>query len=461
MSKKKYYSPGDSAKKYLSCFEKGLKKRNPNETEFHQAVNEVAKSILPFMFDNMSEYEKYLENKILERLTEPDRIISFRVTWEDDKQNVRLNKGYRVQFNNSLGPYKGGLRFHPSVNQSILKFLGFEQILKNSLTGLQIGGGKGGADFNPSGKSDREIIRFCQSYMTELYRHIGANTDVPAGDIGVGEREISYLFGQYKRIVNSFEGVLTGKDTDFGGSLLRTEATGYGLVYFAESILKHHDRSFEGEACIVSGAGNVSQHAVEKLIELKAKVISMSDSKGFIYVKEGIDEDLLEKIKKIKNSGKSLSDLKAKKVEYKKDGKPWGLQAKYAFPCATQNELEEEDAKTLVKNKCEGVFEGANMPCTPSAVKVLNKGGVFYGPGKAANAGGVTVSGFEMSQNSGKISWEREKIDERLKETMKTIHDKCVKYGASEKNKNIDYAKGANIAGFIKVADSMLDFGIN
>lgn len=461
MSAKRYHCPADSPDEYIKCFEKGLVKRNPHEKEFHQAVNEVAKSILPFIFDNKSKYEPYLENKILERLTEPDRIISFRVTWEDDNQNIRVNKGYRVQFNNSLGPYKGGLRFHPSVNQSILKFLGFEQIFKNSLTGLQIGGGKGGADFNPSGRSDREIMRFCQSYMTELYRHIGTETDVPAGDIGVGVREISYLFGQYKRIVNSFQGVLTGKDTDFGGSLLRVEATGYGLVYFAETLLKHNDKELEGATCLVSGAGNVSQHAVEKLIEKKAKVVSMSDSKGTIYVEEGINRELLEKIKKLKSSGKSLADLKSKKIEYKKGKTPWGLKAQFAFPCATQNELDEKDAKSLVKNKCEGVFEGANMPCTEKAIDVFNKTKVFFAPGKAANAGGVTVSGFEMSQNSGKITWERDKIDDLLKNTMKTIHDKCAHYGKSEKTKKIDYAKGANIAGFIKVADSMLDFGIN
>lgn len=461
MTKKKYHCPASSPQKYLDCFEKGLIKRNPHEAEFHQAVNEVAKSVLPYIFENLSRCEKYLEHKILERLTEPDRIISFRVTWEDDNQNIRVNKGYRVQFNNSLGPYKGGLRFHPSVNQSVLKFLGFEQVFKNSLTGLQMGGGKGGSDFNPSGRSDREIMRFCQSYMTELYRHIGAETDVPAGDIGVGPKEISYLFGQYRRIVNTFKGVLTGKGTDFGGSLLRVEATGYGLIYFAENMLHLKDKSFEGQTCVVSGSGNVSQHAVEKLIEKKAKVLAMSDSKGMIFVKDGMDTNLLEKIKKIKNSGRSLSDLKSKKVEYKKGKTPWAVKAKYAFPCATQNEIDEKAAKILVKNKCEGVFEGANMPCTPEAINTLNRMNVMYAPGKASNAGGVTVSGFEMSQNSGKISWERSKVDDLLKNTMKSIHDKCVKYGKNKKGDKIDYEKGANIGGFIKVADSMLDFGVN
>ncbi|MCR9203256.1 MAG: NADP-specific glutamate dehydrogenase [Halobacteriovoraceae bacterium] len=444
----------DTPEEYFECFMEGLIERNPGEPEFHQAVSEVSKSIVPFIFEN----PKYLKGQILERLTEPDRLLSFRVCWEDDQGNIRTNRGFRVQFNNSIGPYKGGLRFHPSVNQSIFKFLGFEQIFKNSLTGLPIGAGKGGANFDPKGKSDAEIMRFCQSYMIELYRHIGEDVDVPAGDIGVGGREISYMFGMYKRITNRFTGTLTGKGIEYGGSLIREEATGYGLVYFADDVVKHHNDTLEGKTCLVTGAGNVAQFAVEKLIDKGAKVITLSDSRGFILVKDGIHQELLERIKEHKKAGKSLGELKEKGIEYFEGKTPWGVEADYAFPSATQNEIDLEDAKALVKSGVKGVFEGANMPSTNEAIEYFLSEKILFGPAKAANAGGVSISALEMSQNNLGLSWEREKVDGELQKIMKRIHQTCVKYG--EKDGKTCYITGANIGGFVKVADAMLKFGV-
>ena len=450
-----FFCIADNPDDYHDCFMRELIQKNPAEKEFHQAVSEISKSVLPFIFD----HPKYLEAKILERITEPDRIVSFRVCWEDDKGDVRVNRGYRVQFNNSIGPYKGGLRFHPSVNQSILKFLGFEQIFKNSLTTLPIGGGKGGSDFDPKGKSDREIMRFCQAFMVELSHHIGEDIDVPAGDIGVGAREISYMFGQYKKLSNRFTGVLTGKGIEFGGSLIRTEATGYGLIYFTDLIMNHDGQGLKDQKCILSGAGNVAQYAVEKLIEKEAKVLTMSDSNGMIFVKDGITSELLEKIKNVKNNRKRLADLDEKGVEYHEGKTPWGIEADLAFPCATQNELDEEDAKTLIKNGIKGVFEGANMPCTNEAVDLINENKLLFGPAKAANAGGVAISGIEMTQNHMGLSWKRERVDEKLQEIMGEIHKTCVKYG--EKDNRVCYQTGANVGGFIKVADAMLAYGVN
>lgn len=450
-----FFCIANTPEEYHQCFMRGLKKRSPGEDEFHQAVDEFAESVLPFIF----EHPKYIEAKILERMTEPDRVISFRVCWEDDKGDVRINRGMRVQFNNSIGPYKGGLRFHPSVNTSVLKFLGFEQIFKNALTTLPIGGGKGGSDFDPKGRSDREIMRFCQSFMMELHRHIGEDVDVPAGDIGVGQREISYLFGQYKRLQNKFTGVLTGKGIEYGGSLIRPEATGYGLVYFAQNILHHHDHDLKNKKCLVSGSGNVAQYAVEKLIEFGAKVLTMSDSRGFIYCREGITKELLEKIQELKNSRKPLAELEDSSIEYHADKKPWGVDADYAFPCATQNEITLEDAKSLITNKVQGVFEGANMPSTNEAINLFNQNQLLFGPAKAANAGGVAISALEMSQNNIGLSWERERVDKKLQEIMTSIHDTCLKYG--KKKDRVCYQTGANIGGFKKVADAMLAFGIN
>jgi glutamate dehydrogenase (NADP+) len=451
-----FFCIADNPKDYQGCFIQGLIKRNPGEPEFHQAVAEVSETLLPFIF----EHKKYLEAKILERLTEPDRIISFRVTWEDDHGDIRVNRGYRVQFNNSIGPYKGGLRFHPTVNQSVLKFLGFEQIFKNSLTTLPIGGGKGGANFNPRGKSDREIMRFCQAFMTELYRHIGPNTDVPAGDIGVGGREISYLFGQYKRLANEFTGVLTGKGIEFGGSLVRTEATGYGLIYFAQNVLGHRGDSLQGKKCILSGSGNVAQYAAEKLLQIGATVLTLSDSRGMIFVKDGVNADLLAQVKELKSKRQSLAELKYPGVEYRAGQKPWGVETEYAFPCATQNEIDLESAKTLVKNRCLGLFEGANMPCTNEAIKFFNQNKMVFGPAKAANAGGVAISALEMSQNSIGMNWERDEVDKKLQEIMLSIHRQCLKYGQGQGG-NVCYLTGANIGGFVKVADAMLAYGAN
>ena len=430
--------------------------KNPGEPEFHQAVKEVVESLMPFIEKN----PKYKQAKILERMVEPERIIIFRVPWLDDKGEIQINRGYRVEMNSSLGPYKGGLRFHPSVNLGILKFLAFEQVFKNSLTSLPLGGGKGGSDFDPKGKSENEVMKFCQSFMTELQRHIGPDTDVPAGDIGVGPREIGYMFGQYKRLKNEFTGVLTGKGLNWGGSLIRPEATGYGCVYFVEEMLKTRGESLSGKTCVISGSGNVAQFTAEKLLQLGAKVLTLSDSNGFIYDKDGIDEKELRCVVNIKNVTRSRIKECAKmfNCEYYEHKKPWRIKCDIAFPSATQNEINEEDAKSLVKNGCIAIGEGANMPITPKGVKVFQEAKVLYAPGKAANAGGVATSGLEMSQNSMRISWSREEVDKKLREIMKTIHDNCVLYG-KEKN-YINYVNGANIAGFIKVADTMIDHGV-
>jgi glutamate dehydrogenase (NADP+) len=441
----------------LERFMEHIKVKNPHETEFHQAVDEFAESVIPFV----NEHEKYREYAILERITEPDRVIMFRVTWEDDKGLVHVNRGFRVQFNNAIGPYKGGLRFHPSVNLSILKFLGFEQIFKNSLTTLAMGAGKGGSDFDPKGKSDREVMRFCQAFITELYRHIGKNMDVPAGDIGVGGREISYMFGQYKRLKNEFEGVLTGKNLEYGGSKIRKEATGYGTVFFMDEMLKAKGDSVKNKTAVISGSGNVAQYAAEKLIQLGAKVVSLSDSNGFIYDKDGIDQSKLEYIIDLKTNRRGrISDYAEKyKCEYHENKKPWTIPCDLAFPCATQNEIDEDDARELVKNGCIAVAEGANMPSTKSAVDIFLKHKVMFGPAKAANAGGVAVSGLEMSQNSQRLSWSHEELEERLHNIMKSIHTKCLEYGKDESG-DINYVKGANLAGFVKVADAMLAYGV-
>jgi len=450
-----FFCAADNPEDYFECFMHGLRKRNPDEEEFHQAVGEVAKSIVPFLFAN----KKYLKAQILERMTEPDRIISFRVCWEDDEGNVRTNRGYRVQFNSAIGPYKGGLRFHPSVNQSVLKFLAFEQIFKNSLTGLPIGAGKGGANFNPKGKSDREIMRFCQAFMTELSRHIGESTDVPAGDIGVGKREISYMYGQYKRLKNEFTGAMTGKGLEFGGSLIRAEATGFGLVYFAENALKHHKQSLEGERCLISGSGNVAQFAAQKLIEKGARVISLSDSRGRLYFPDGLDKALLEKISELKLLGKSLSELNEANAEYSKGEKPWDIEADLAFPCATQNEIDLDDAKRMLAGGVKGVFEGANMPTSDAAFEYFSEQAILFAPGKAANAGGVAISALEMSQNAMGMQFDWEKVDKELQKIMHDIHATCLKYG--KEGDRVDYVKGANTGGFVKVAEAMLAYGIN
>ncbi len=440
---------------YLNRFMNGVKKRNPGELEFHQAVTEVASTIFPYIADKPI----YHKMQILERMAEPDRVIMFRVPWTDDKGNIRNQRGYRVQFNNSIGPYKGGLRFHPSVNLSVLKFLGFEQTFKNSLTGLPMGGGKGGSDFNPKGKSDNEVMRFCQSFMIELHRHIGEDTDVPAGDIGVGGREIGYLFGQYKRIENRFVGILTGKGMEFGGSKIRTEATGYGTVYFMENMLARKGDSFDGKTVCVSGSGNVATYAVEKVNHLGGKVVTLSDSSGFIHDPEGIDADKLAYIIDLKQVRRGR--IKEYADEYTSasfhEGRPWVVPCDIALPCATQNEINEEEAKILLNNGCIGVSEGANMPTELAGIDAFQGSGILYAPSKAANAGGVAVSGLEMSQNSARIAWKEEDLEKLLKDTMQTIHDSCVEYG--ERKDRVDYLAGANIAGFVKVADAMLSFG--
>ena len=441
----------------LEQFYEGLVRRNPGEPEFHQAVLEVANDIVPYIHDR----KEYRDAQILERLCEPDRIISFRVCWEDDAGHVRVNRGFRVQHSNAIGPYKGGLRFHPSVNQGILKFLAFEQTFKNSLTGLPMGSGKGGANFNPKGKSDREVMRFCQAFMTELQRHIGESTDVPAGDIGVGAREIGYLFGQHKRLVNEFTGVLTGKGLAFGGSLIRTEATGYGAVYFMQNMLAHTGDGIDGKTAVVSGSGNVAQYAAAKLYELGARVVTMSDSGGFIYDPGGIDNVKLEWIKNLKNVRRGRISEYASEfgAEYHEGGRPWGVPCDIALPCATQNEINRDDARSLVGNGCKAVSEGANMPSDLDAIHVFEQAGILYGLGKAANAGGVAVSGLEMSQNSLRLSWDEAHLDERLQGIMKSIHEQCVEYGASGDGK-VNYVSGANIAGFVKVADAMMAYGV-
>ncbi len=432
-------------------------KRNPHEPEFLQAVYEVAETVLPFIEEN----PRYKGKMLLERMIEPERVIMFRVPWVDDKGNLQINRGYRVEFNSAIGPYKGGLRFHPTVNLSILKFLGFEQVFKNSLTTLPMGGGKGGSDFDPKGKSDMEVMRFCQSFMQELYRHIGPDTDVPAGDIGVGGREIGFLFGMYKKLKNEFTGVLTGKGLSYGGSLLRPEATGYGLVYFAQTMLGTKGESFEGKTVLVSGAGNVAQYATEKVIQLGGKVVTMSDSNGFIYDPDGIDEEKLAFVMHLKNVKRGRIKEYVEKyptAQYFEGQRPWGIKADIALPCATQNEIDGKDAETLVKNGVMCVAEGANMPTTPDGIEVFQKAKILYSPGKASNAGGVAVSGLEMSQNSMRLQWTREEVDAKLQQIMNNIHESCVQYG-TESDGYVNYVRGANIAGFVKVADAMLAQG--
>jgi len=439
-------------------FMEGVKKRNPGQTEFIQAVQEVAQDIFEFIEDK----EEYHEAQILRRIAEPDRVVSFRVCWEDDNHNIRVQRGWRVQNNNAIGPYKGGIRFHPSVTESVLKFLAFEQTFKNSLTGLPMGGGKGGSNFNPKGKSDSEVMRFCQSFMTELYRHIGPDTDVPAGDIGVGGREIGYMFGQYKRITNRWEGVLTGKGQEYGGSQMRPEATGYGAVYFLQNMLKHKGQDIEGKTAVISGSGNVATHAAEKISQLGGKVLTMSDSGGFIYDPDGIDQEKIDWIKHHKTQTRGrISDYADHftNATFHEGKRPWAVSCDLALPCATQNELNEEEAKELVQNGVQAVSEGANMPTTLEGVHVFHDAKIMYGPGKAANAGGVAVSGLEMSQNSERISWNHERLGQMLTELMEGIHGKCVEYG-DQGDGYVDYVKGANIAGFKKVADAMLAFGV-
>lgn len=445
----------DKTAVYLKRFINGVKKRNPGEREFHQAVAEVAETIFPYIADKPI----YHKMQIMERMAEPDRVIMFRVPWTDDEGNIRNQRGYRVQFNNSIGPYKGGLRFHPSVNLSVLKFLGYEQTFKNSLTGLPMGGGKGGSDFNPKGKSDNEVMRFCQSFMIELHRHIGEDTDIPAGDIGVGAREIGYLFGQYKRIENRFVGVLTGKGMAFGGSKIRTEATGYGAVYFMQNMLEYKGDGVHGKTVSISGSGNVATYAVEKVNHLGGKVITLSDSSGFIHDPDGITAEKLDFVLDLKNVRRGRISEYADKYKTASfhEGRPWGVPCDIALPCATQNEINGEDAATLVKNGCTGISEGANMPTDLDGIKVFQEAGILYAPSKAANAGGVAVSGLEMSQNSSRISWDEDELDKLLKNTMLNIHNSCVEYG--KKGDRVDYLAGANIAGFIKVADAMLSFG--
>ena len=440
-------------------FMAGVERRNPHQTEFVQAVREVAEDIFEYIADK----EKYHEYQILRRIAEPDRVVSFRVCWEDDSGNIRVQRGWRVQNNNSIGPYKGGIRFHPSVTESVLKFLAFEQTFKNSLTGLPLGGGKGGSNFNPKGKSEHEIMRFCQSFMTELYRHVGEDTDVPAGDIGVGAREIGFMFGQYKRITNRFTGVLTGKGLEFGGSLVRTEATGYGAVYFLENMLKHINTSVEGKSAVISGSGNVATHAAEKILQLGGKVLTLSDSQGFIHDPDGINQEKLDWVKRqkgvLRGPLSAYTDEFGGGSSFNSGERPWGVTCDIAMPCATQNELVGQEAETLVKNGCMAVSEGANMPTDLDGIKVFKDAGICYAPGKASNAGGVAVSGLEMSQNSERISWEEETLQEQLQSIMKGIHDRCLEYGEKEDGK-VDYVKGANIAGFVKVADAMLAYGV-
>ncbi|MGC9364236.1 MAG: NADP-specific glutamate dehydrogenase [Fidelibacterota bacterium] len=430
--------------------------RNPGETEFHQAVHEVVE----FLWDFVQENPVYQHHKILERIIEPERTIIFRVPWRDDRGNIQVNRGYRIEFNSAIGPYKGGLRFHPSVNLSILKFLGFEQIFKNSLTTLPMGGGKGGSDFNPKGKSENEIMSFCQSFMTELYRHIGANVDIPAGDIGVGAREIGFLFGQYKRLKNEYTGVLTGKGLSWGGSLIRPEATGFGNVYFAQEMLKTRSESFKGKRVAISGFGNVAWGAAQKATELGAKVVTLSGPDGYIYDEEGLNDEKIRYMLELRATNNDVvapfAD-KFKSAKFVAGRRPWEVKVDIALPCATQNELNEADAENLVDNGCICVCEGANMPCTPAAITLFVKHRMLYAPGKAANAGGVAVSGLEMSQNSMRFNWSREEVDQKLQSIMKNIHATCVKYG--QDGDYVNYVKGANIGGFIKVADSMIDQG--
>ena len=432
------------------------KDKNPGEKEFHQAVQEVVESLMPFIKKN----PKYQKHKILDRIIEPERTIMFRVPWLDDHGEIQVNRGYRIEMNSAIGPYKGGLRFHPSVNLSILKFLAFEQIFKNSLTTLPMGGGKGGSDFDPKGKTDNEVMKFCQSFMTELFRHIGPDTDVPAGDIGVGGREIGFMYGQYKRLRNEFTGVLTGKGLNWGGSLIRPEATGYGATYFAQEMLKTKGQSLKGKTCVVSGSGNVAQYTVEKINQLGGKVVTLSDSSGTIYDPKGIDEKKLVYVKELKNVQRGRIKEYADKFgcEYESGKTPWQFECNMAFPSATQNEISKEDAKTLVDNGCICVTEGANMPTTSEGVEIFIENKILFGPGKAANAGGVATSGLEMSQNSMRMSWSREEVDKKLQWIMSQIHQSCVKYG--KEDNFVNYVRGANIAGFVKIADAMIDQGL-
>jgi len=446
-----------SAKDVINAVYEQVLRRNPNEPEFHQAVKEVLDSLPPVI----DKHPEYVEYKILDRIVEPERQIMFRVPWQDDKNNIQINRGFRFEFSSALGPYKGGIRFHPTVYAGILKFLAFEQVFKNSLTTLPMGAGKGGSDFDPKGKSDNEVMRFCQSFMTELCRHIGPDTDVPAGDIGVGGREIGFMFGQYKRLRNEFTGVLTGKGLNWGGSLIRPEATGYGAVYFAEEMLKTRGEDLQGKFCTVSGSGNVAQYTVEKLNQLGAKAVSLSDSSGCIYDSYGIDEEKLAFVLELKNIRRGRIEEYAKKfgAEYRPNKRPWDIQCDCAFPSATQNEIDAESAKTLLKNGCYVVSEGANMPSTPEAADLFLEKKILYGPGKAANAGGVATSGLEMSQNSMRLSWTREEVDERLHNIMISIHKQCYE-AAQEYGQKGNLVMGANIAGFTKVADAMLDHGL-
>ncbi len=443
---------------YIDGFMADLLRRNPGEPEFHQAVHEVLVNVAPYIV----EYPHLMDLKILERIAEPERVVMFRVPWTDDRGEIRINRGYRVQCNSALGPYKGGIRFHASVNLSIMKFLAFEQTFKNSLTTLPMGGAKGGSDFNPRGRSDAEVMRFCQSFMTELFRHIGQDTDVPAGDIGVGGREIGYLFGQYKRLRDEFTGTLTGKGLGWGGSRLRPEATGYGLCYFTEKMLASRGEGFDGKTVLISGAGNVAQYAAQKAMRLGAKVVTLSDSNGFIYDPDGLDEEKLQYVFYLKNVLRGrIKEYAAKypRSEYHEGKRPWAVPCDIALPCATQNEIEEQDARNLVAGGCFCVAEGANMPSTPEAISIFREGGLLYSPGKASNAGGVSTSGLEMTQNSIRQKWTEEEVDTHLRRIMSDIHDSCLRYGTLEDGR-IDYVKGANIAGFIKVAEAMADQGL-
>lgn len=447
---------GKATEKHIQDFMDRMQVRDPHQPEFLQAVREVAENVVPFIL----EHPKYAEAKILERIAEPERVIQFRVPWIDDKGTFQINRGFRIQMNSAIGPYKGGLRFHPTVNLSILKFLAFEQVFKNSLTTLPMGGGKGGSDFDPKGKSDNEVMRFCQSFMTELARHIGSDTDVPAGDIGVGGREVGFLYGQYKRIRNEFTGVLTGKNLEFGGSLIRPEATGYGCAYFIEEMLNAKGTGLKGKNVLVSGSGNVAQYAIEKVNQLGGKVLTASDSDGFIYDKSGIDAEKLAFIMDLKNvkRGRIKEYADRYNVDYYAGKTPWHVSCDVAMPCATQNELDGMDAEALVNHGCIAVGEGANMPCTPEAISIFLNRKILYAPGKAANAGGVATSGLEMSQNSLRLSWTREEVDQRLHSIMRNIHSTCIKYG--KEGDYINYMKGANIGGFVKIADAMLAQGL-
>jgi glutamate dehydrogenase (NADP+) len=443
--------------KIIKQFLSEVNQKNQNEPEFMQAVTEVAETVIPYIVSQ----DIYYGQNILLRMVEPERVVSFRVAWIDDNEEIQVNRGYRIEMNSAIGPYKGGLRFHPTVNLSILKFLAFEQVFKNALTTLPMGGGKGGSDFDPKGKSDTEVMRFCQSFMTELFRHIGPNKDIPAGDIGVGGREIGYLFGQYKRLKNEFSGVLTGKGVSWGGSLIRPEATGYGVVYFIDEMLKASNQDLKGKSVVISGSGNVAQYATEKCIHMGAKVLTLSDSSGYIYDNNGINQEKLQYIMELKNVKRERISAYVKKypkAEFHANKKPWSVKCDIAIPCATQNELNINDAKVLIKNGCKTVGEGANMPCTSDAVNLFLENKVLYAPGKASNAGGVAVSGLEMAQNSLKYTWSREVVDGKLKEIMSDIHSSCLKYGSSKGH--VNYVKGSNIAGFVKVADAMLAQGV-